>query len=59
MAAADDNELYKSCVFESTAECEFLSGISSLGEVSTRDDLSLKEPVSAHQVCSRRRRKNR
>ena len=37
VAAADDNELYKSCTFESTAECEWLSGISSLGEVITRD----------------------
>ena len=50
VAAADDNELYKSCTFQSTTECEFLSGISSLGEVSGRDDLGLKEPVSAHQV---------
>ncbi|KAK7489870.1 hypothetical protein BaRGS_00018892 [Batillaria attramentaria] len=50
VAAADDNELFKSCTFESTAEGEFLSGISSLGEVSVKDDLSLKQPVSAHQL---------
>lgn len=50
VAAADDNELFKSCTFESTAEGEFLSGISSLGEVSSKDDLSLKNPVPAHQL---------
>ncbi|KAK7097391.1 E3 ubiquitin-protein ligase TRIM63-like isoform X2 [Littorina saxatilis] len=50
VAAAEDHELFKSCTFDSTSEGEFLSGISSLGEVETKDDLSLKEPVSAHQL---------
>ncbi|KAL8616756.1 hypothetical protein ACOMHN_017793 [Nucella lapillus] len=50
VATAQDTELFKSCTFESTSEGEFLSGISSLGEVSDKDDLTLKDPVSAHQL---------
>ncbi|XP_076446104.1 uncharacterized protein LOC143283720 isoform X2 [Babylonia areolata] len=50
VASAEDTELFKSSTFESTSEGEFLSGISSLGEVAERDDLTLKDPVSAHQL---------
>jgi hypothetical protein len=50
VAVGQDNELFRSCAFDSESEGVFLSGISSLGEVKTQDDPTLKEPVSAHQV---------
>ncbi|XP_025085399.1 E3 ubiquitin-protein ligase TRIM63-like isoform X3 [Pomacea canaliculata] len=50
IATAEDNELFKSCSFEPTFDCEFLSQISSLGNVSVKDDLNLKQPVSAQQL---------
>lgn len=50
IATAEDNELFKSCSFEPTFDCEFLSQISSLGNVSVKDDFNLKQPVSAQQV---------
>ncbi|XP_052103205.1 RING finger protein nhl-1-like [Mytilus californianus] len=49
-AEATDDELFITCKFEAPNECLFLSEMSGLGEVTTIEDLSLKNPVPAHQL---------
>ncbi|XP_061179814.1 tripartite motif-containing protein 2-like [Saccostrea echinata] len=49
-AEANDDEIFVSCKFEVPSECQFLSEMSGLGEVSTQLDQSLRNPVPAHQL---------
>lgn len=49
-AEATDDELFISCKFEVPNECSFLAEMSGLGEVTTIEDLTLKNPVPAHQL---------
>lgn len=49
-AEATDDELFISCKFEVPNECSFLAEMSGLGEVTTIEDMQLKNPVPAHQL---------
>ncbi|GFN75633.1 tripartite motif-containing protein 3 [Plakobranchus ocellatus] len=50
VATADDNDYFQSCEFEAQNEGSFLSDLSGLGEVRSRPDPELKEPVPAQQL---------
>lgn len=47
---ANDDELFVGCEFDVINEPIFLSEMSCLGEVVTKPDLNLKNPVPAHQL---------
>ncbi|KAJ8298062.1 hypothetical protein KUTeg_024593 [Tegillarca granosa] len=49
-AEANDDELFLTCNFAVDNECQFLSEMSGLGEVTTIENLELKNPVPAHQL---------
>ncbi|RUS70698.1 hypothetical protein EGW08_021541, partial [Elysia chlorotica] len=50
VATADDNDYFQSCEFEAQNEGSFLSDLSGLGEVRSKLDPELKEPVPAQQL---------
>lgn len=50
VAVADDNGYFQSCEFEAQNEGSFLSDLSGLGEVRSKSDPELKEPVPAQQL---------
>lgn len=49
-AEANDDELFITSKFDAPNECSFLAEMSGLGEVTTEADLTLKNPVPAHQL---------
>jgi hypothetical protein len=49
-ADANDDELFVACKFSVPNECQFLSEMSGLGEVTTCQDQSLRNPVPPHQL---------
>ncbi|XP_048754936.1 tripartite motif-containing protein 59-like [Ostrea edulis] len=49
-ADANDDELFVTCKFDVPNECQFLSEMSGLGEVTTCEDQNLRNPVPAHQL---------
>ena len=49
-AEANDNELFVSCKFDVPTDCQFLSEMSGLGEVTTQEDQNLRNPVPPHQL---------
>ncbi|KAK3099304.1 hypothetical protein FSP39_002383 [Pinctada imbricata] len=49
-AEANDDELFVASRFNVPNECQFLSEMSGLGEVTTEQDLGLKSPVPPHQL---------
>lgn len=50
VATCEDSELFKSCEFDAINEGSFLSDMSCLGEVTSAEDMSLKEPIDPRQL---------